>query len=110
MQPKFVRDLETRINDTMHSIKAIKGADFAEATHCLFKGTHATANLGLVLHQSDISESVRSKLTDQLNNCMSSHMNLIVNLIGLQEKDVIEMMSWVDVMHKHVHTAMEEAT
>ena len=110
MQPKFVHDLETRINETMHSIEAIKGSDFAEATHCLFKGTHATSNLGLILGQSDIDESVRAKITHQITSCLSSQMSMIVNLIKLEEGDVLEMLRWTDVLHGHVCTAIEEAS
>jgi len=109
MKPKFIADLETRINESMNSIRAIKGEKFAAATHCLFRGTHATSNLNLLLSHSDIDASIRAKMTDQLTSCMSTHMNLIVNLGELNDDDVLEMMNWVDVLHKHVHTAMEEA-
>lgn len=110
MKPKFITDFQTRINETMSSIKAIKGEQFAEATHCLFKGTHATNNLYALLINTDMEESVRTKVMDQITHALSAHMSLVVNLMKAPEQDINEMLNWVDVLHKHVNTAIEEAS
>jgi hypothetical protein len=110
MPTTFITNLQTRIHESMSSIRAIKGDKFADATNCLFRGTHTSANLNVLLSQSGVDESLRANLMDQLTSTLSSHMNLIVNLNGFQDEDVEEMMKWVDVMHKHVHTAIEESS
>jgi hypothetical protein len=94
----------------MNSIRAIKGDKFADATNCLFRTTHMSNNLNIQLLQSQMDESLRARLMDQLTSCMSSQMNLIVKLSNLEADDITEMINWVDVMHKHVHNAMEEAS
>lgn len=110
MQPIFITNLQTRINESMNSIRAIKGDKFADATNCLFRTTHMSTNLNILLLQSQMNESLRASLMDQVTSCMSSQMNLIVKLSNLEAEDITEMMHWVDVMFRHVHTAIEEAS
>ena len=108
-EPKFVRDLHTRIEDSLESIRAVKGETFADIVYVSFMGAHATKMVGSVLLHSDVSDEARDAVGRQLAHAIAAFMSLIASHAKLTQQDCKDLMTWSDTLCDHVGTAIKEA-
>lgn len=107
-EPKFVRDLHTRIEDSLESIRAVKGNQFADIVYVSFMGAHAMKMVGTYMRRDGDSEA-RDVVGRQLGHSIAAMMSLIASLAKLSEQDCKELMTWSDTLCDHVETAVKEA-
>lgn len=108
-EPKFVRDLHTRIEDSLESIRAVKGDQFADIVYVSFMGAHAVKMVGTYMHRGSADEEARDAVGRQLGHSIAAMMSLIASLAKLSEQDCKDLMTWSDTLCAHVNTAVKEA-
>lgn len=106
--PKFVRDLHERIEDSLASIRAVKGEKFADIVYVSFMGAHAIKMVGTYMKRGHDDEA-RDAVGRQLGHSIAAMMSLIADLANLSQQDCKEMMTWSDTLCEHVNTAVKEA-
>lgn len=107
-EPKFVRDLHTRIEDSLESIRAVKGEKFADIVYVSFMGAHAIKMVGTYMKRGT-DEEAREAVGRQLGHSIAAMMSLLASLANLTEQDCKDLMTWSDTLCAHVETAVKEA-
>lgn len=107
--PKFIADLHERIDDSLDSIRAVKGDRFADIVYVSFMGAHAMKMVGTYMRRQEGESEARDMIGRQLGHSLAAFMSIIAELAKLTEKDCKEVLTWSDTLCEHVNTAMKEA-
>jgi hypothetical protein len=107
--PKFLDDLHERIDDSLDSIRAIKGDRFADIVYVSFMGAHAMKMVGTYMSKQKGESMAREMIGRQLGHSIAAFMAMIAELAKLTEDDCKELMNWSDTLCEHVNTALKEA-
>jgi hypothetical protein len=106
--PKFIAELQERIDDSLASIRAVKGDKFADIVYVSFMAAHAIKMVGTYM-ASQGDDRARDIVGRQLGHSVAAMLSLIAGLANLSSKDCDELMSWSDTLCEHVNTAVKEA-
>ena len=107
-EPKFIADLHERIEDSLASIRAVKGDKFADIVYVSFMATHAIKMVGT--YTASQGDNRASDIVGrQLAHSVAAMMSLIASLADLSAEDCKELMNWSDTLCEHVNNAVKEA-
>lgn len=97
--------LEEKLQETIDSLRAIKGEEFAELIRFISGVAHTAKMMGIAMREAP--EAVQQVVAMQYSTTGAIGTNLIVNLLKLQEKEIEEVMGWSDTIGSHVEYTMD---
>ena len=101
MDSKEIEELREKLNDTIKSVRAVKGEQFAEFLQWLTAATHLqgmVANICMALDDEDMTKAVG----EQLNGVLAHATSLLANAYDMEEKEVRELLKWTSTMQNHI--------
>lgn len=102
--PKEIYDLKEKINDTMESVRAVKGETFAEILEFLNYGVQMTKLVAMA--SKDADSVLLEAMSRQLATTMTMATDLLFKAHNFKQEDEDEIFKFVHQMSEHVDAVM----
>lgn len=100
MTPKELQELRQVINETMSSVRAIKGEEFTDILDFMNQSIQLTKIVTSLA--SNAEPRIREIVGIQLTHTMAMACNLIMNAYCFEEKEQEEIIKWAEMISNRV--------
>lgn len=105
---KVIEELQQKINESMDSIEAIQGEKFKQLLSLLMTSSQHMRFMSMLVHKYEKDKMVK-KAGEHAAEVLSMASTLLAASYEMSEKQMEEMMKWVETFDGHIEQAMKEA-